>query len=208
MNGTRLIAISMRRTSEKEYVEERDALARDWWAFLKTALPGWAPLLLPNDPGFATALCSLPEVGGLLLTGGNDVGSCEERDATEEASVRTAKARSLPILGVCRGMQFLAHLHGARLTPCERGLHVAKRHRIRFAAGHQPLREVNSFHGIAVSLPLESPLVPEAYSEDGTLEAFRVPDKPIRGIMWHPEREKTPAAEDIELFRTFFADSD
>ena len=41
-------------------------------------------------------------------------------------------------------------------------------------------------------------------SEDGVVKAVCVQDKPILGIMWHPERLFPTRGEDIELFRDHF----
>lgn len=199
----RLLAVSMRRSDETSYTEPRDAIARDWWVFLRTALPDMLPVLLPNEEHYAAALCALPGVAGLLLTGGDDVGARPERDDAELAAFRTVRQRGLPVLGVCRGMQFLASRHGGELVACERAAHVATRHPVRFV-DDGALRIVNTFHGKAVRLPAGGVFVAQAWAEDGTLEAMRHRSEPVQGIMWHPEREADPAPEDIELVRSLF----
>jgi len=201
----KLLAVSMRSTSEATYREERDAVARDWFAFLKAALPGVLPLLLPNDAFYAAQLCDQPGVIGLLLTGGNDVGSCQERDDAEESSFRAIRSNGLPVLGICRGLQFLVHLHGGSLSACDAGLHRATRHRVDIVPPWQPAsREVNSYHTIKAELAPDRELVPTATAPDGSLEALQHRTDPVYGIHWHPERETEPDPEDIALFRRIF----
>lgn len=199
----RLLAISMRSTSEASYREDRDAIARDWWPFLKVALPGTLPLLLPNDPAFASALCATREVVGLLLTGGNDVGTCLERDRSETMAYRTVRDRGLPVLGVCRGLQFLVQLHGGTLSEGNPEVHRATRHRIEFLhPWHASAREVNSFHMIEARLPPGGDLLPTAIAPDDGLEAFQHRKEPVVGIHWHPEREPHPDPADCHIFRS------
>lgn len=201
----RLLAISLRSTSEPAYREERDALARDWWPFLQAALPGMLPLLLPNDASFAARLCALPGVAGLLLTGGNDVGTFPERDRAEESAFRAIRSRELPVLGVCRGLQFLVHLHGGTLAAGDASLHRATRHRVDILPPWRSgSRDVNSFHTIVANLAPEGDLLATAIAPDGTLEAFQHRTDPVYGIHWHPEREPHPDTEDIALFRKVF----
>lgn len=200
-----LIAVSMRRQAETAYPEERDAIARDWWPFLKVALPGVLPVLLPNDAEYALATCRLPRLIGLLLTGGNDVGACPERDRAEEIAFHGVRARGLPVLGICRGLQFLVHLHGGALAAGDPEIHRAKRHRVEiFEPWERSSRVVNSYHAIEARLPPRGDLVATATAPDGTLEAFQHRTEPIAGIHWHPEREDRPDPGDIDLFRRLF----
>ncbi len=201
----RLLAISLRSTSETAYREERDALARDWWPFLQVALPGVLPLLLPNEASYAARLCALPDVIGLLLTGGNDVGTCPERDRAEEAAFRAIRDRDLPVLGVCRGLQFLVHLHGGGLQPSDTSIHRARRHQIDpLESWIGPVRDVNSYHAIEATLAPDGPLIVSATGPDGSLEATRHQGSRIYAIQWHPERESDPHHADLAAFRRIF----
>ena len=194
----------MRSAPAVSYHEERDAVARDWWPFLRRALPGVSPILLPNDPVLARQLCGLPGLVGLVLTGGDDVGSCPERDRAEEEAFRTVRARALPVLGVCRGLQFLVHLHGGTLLPGDGDIHRARRHAIFPIDGTHAAREVNSFHGLRANLAEGGDLLATATGPDGALEAFRHRHAPIHGIHWHPEREAVPDPHDIAFLRRLF----
>ena len=180
--------------------EKRDALAHDWYGFLRTVGVDW--VALPNHRETALRLSDDLELTGVVLTGGDDIGVFPERDDTEFALIERFRARGMPILGVCRGFQVLHHFFGGRLIPVEPALHVAARHTVRHADGS--VRDVNSFHNFSPDysgLPDEYPLREQAICQkDGTVEMSA--GDGIVGIMWHPEREPEPDLFDTELFKT------
>lgn len=190
------VIVTQRVAVDPAHGERRDALDQRWWPFLATC--GVLPVPVPNDAELAVALAERAGAAGLLLTGGNDIGTAPERDATERRLVAWAEARGLPVLGVCRGMQMLLTLAGAALEPVTG--HVAVRHAIRL--GDEP-REVNSYHGLAARA-VAGELEAWGVAEDGAVEAVRHRTRPTLGIMWHPEREEPFQAADVALFRSHF----
>lgn len=182
------------------YGERRDCLDQAWTKFLIGC--DLLPILLPNVVKAALALCEKSGVAGLVLTGGNDLaalgGDAAERDETENALLDFAERQSLPVLGVCRGMQVIQQRAGTPLRRVEG--HVAQRQVIRI--NDEPA-EVNSYHhfGAFESRP---PLDVWAVADDGVVKAIRDSAKPITGIMWHPERCLPFRAADVELFRQVF----
>lgn len=194
------VAISQRIAVEPRYRERRDCLDHAWTRFMLSA--GLLPVLVPNHPQAAKALCETLCVSGVVLTGGDDLeaygGSCPERDETEFALLDFAEQRAMPVLGVCRGMQVILHRFGVPLCPVAG--HVAARHRILIDGSTV---EVNSYHGLAAH-ETRPPLETWAVAEDGVIEATRHSDGRIVGIMWHPERMSPFATADIALFRRTF----
>ncbi len=182
------------------YGERRDCLDQAWTKFLISC--DLLPVLLPNVAEAALALCEKTRVAGLVLTGGNDLtalgGDAPERDVTENALLDFAESHTLPVLGVCRGMQVVQQRTGIRLRRVEG--HVAQRQVIRING--EPA-EVNSYHhfGACESRP---PLDVWAVADDGVVKAVRHSAKPTVGIMWHPERCSPFRAADVELFRQVF----
>lgn len=180
--------------------ERRDALDQRWSAF--AAAVGFQFVPMPNAPDEALALAQRINPDGLVLTGGNDLvavgGDAPERDATELALVTRFERQRLPIVGVCRGAEFLAHTLGGSLGRVSG--HAGTRHILRVAAG---TLETNSYHDWGI---VKSPEGAEAwaFAADGTVEAFRVADKRILGVMWHPERETAFSPGDISMFRSHF----
>lgn len=189
-------------TQRVEYIEaikeRRDALSQEWAELAEVC--GFLPLLLPNRLPAAQELIEAWKPDGILLTGGNDLsaygGNAPERDETERFLIRYVVDRKVPLLGVCRGMQMVLDYFGATLQRVEGHIRV-----------EHPLSNgdtVNSFHSWGAA-KCQEPLVPEAWSEDGVLEAVRHRDYPwIWGIMWHPERYHPLRERDIQLMREVF----
>jgi putative glutamine amidotransferase len=192
------------------------------------ARAGLVPLVVPSILEPETACEALDRVHGLVLTGGEDVvparygarphpklGETDApRDAVELALIAGARARRLPILAICRGIQILNVALGGTLyqdLPSERpgGIdHAAaqSRHGLRVTAGsllHRTIgvheTAVNSRHHQAIR-DLAPGLRATAWAPDGVIEGA----EPVEGepwtlaVQWHPE-------DDVEgaLFRGF-----
>ena len=166
-----------------------------------------------------SALCDVEEfmenvgIDGILLTGGNDLGyySGSEidqlRDKSEEALIRFGILHSIPIMGVCRGMQIIAHHFGSKLSKISN--HVAQRHDIfansqsRFAEQLDKIKDTNSYHEYGVT-QLGKGLLKSAVGFDNTIEAIEHQQLLIFGHMWHCEREDPFVDEQLELVKAFF----
>lgn len=196
-----LLAVTQRIMVSPPHGERRDALARDWHPFLKALGRPW--LALPNEAETAVDLAARLDVGGLLLTGGDDIGQFPERDETEAALLNWARENSRPVIGVCRGFQFIHHHLGGRLAPVDPARHRARRHEIELAGGKRRL--VNSYHNLSPDFSSGGgPWRPLAVCpDDGAVEAAEAPG--LIGLMWHPEREEAPQREDLDLFSRHLA---
>jgi putative glutamine amidotransferase len=197
---TPIVAVTQRVTIDPRHGERRDALDQRWTRFLTAC--GLVPLLVPNDLDAALSLLAETPVRGLLLTGGNTLaaygGDAPERDRVEMEALGFARARRMPVLGVCRGMQVLLHAFGVPLAPVTG-----------HAGGAHPLtggRTVNSFHDFA-AVHAGGPLTITARAADGVIEAVAHPTERIRGVMWHPERVETFDDDDVTLVRQLFREA-
>lgn len=210
------IGVTQRVDVVEAYGERRDCLDQKW-AGLLSGLK-LLPVLIPNAIEKLDDFVEAYRLDGVLLTGGNDIADlpepanpAPERDGSEAVLVRYCIERSLPILGVCRGMHFLVSYFGGELIKIDG--HVRMRHDLSFASWW-PWRtacneKVNSFHNWGVSEEnLPACLEVGAWSADGLVEAFRHVDLPILGIMWHPEREDPfSEADKIIISNHFWSDS-
>lgn len=192
------VAVTQRVVVDPPYGTRRDCLDQVWPKFLLGC--GLVPIPIPNSVDAALEICE--KVDGIILTGGNDLaaygGDAPDRDETEAAILDLAERRGLPVLGVCRGMQMIQHRFGNRLQPVHG--HVAPQQRISIDGKRV---EVNSYHNLGAT-EVYPPLTTWAIADDGVIKAIRHADRPMIGVMWHPERLDPFAAGDIALFSRFF----
>ena len=197
---------------------------------------GLVPLIVPPlaDPSLAARV--LDAVDGLVLTGGEDVGPSHygatahpslgqvntARDASELALASAARARHLPTLAICRGVQLLNVALGGTLVqdipselaavghdpdlPRDHRAHridVEPASRLAGALGATAL-DVNSFHHQSIDR-LAAGLRVTARSPDDVVEGIETSsDWWVLGVQWHPE-ELTATRDpwDRNLFSAF-----
>lgn len=193
----KVVAVSQRVDEYLEYEEVRDTLDQRLAQFLAAA--GGLCVPVPNRLGaglndWLTAL----KPAAIVLSGGNNLGQCAARDITEHSLLDYAKQHRLPALGICRGMQMMAHWAGTGLYPVQG--HVRTRHHL----SGKITGEANSYHGFSVT-DCPSGFEVLARSEDGEIEAIRHESLPWEGWMWHPERENTFATRDIQRLKALLS---
>lgn len=198
---------------------------------------GGLPIIFPlsDDAAELTQLAGL--CGGFLFTGGQDVSpdvyherphdlteSCPMRDAMERRILEYALAGDKPILGICRGIQFINAALGGSLyqdLPAQRPSATVHRqpppyerpiHDVELIQG-APLAEclgvsrlgVNSLHHQAVK-DLAPGLMPMAVAPDGVIEALYRPDSRfLWAVQWHPEFSFRADEAGRKIFRAFIA---
>jgi N5-(cytidine 5'-diphosphoramidyl)-L-glutamine hydrolase len=204
----KLVAMSQGVTVHPDRNERQDTIDQRLSALLSSA--GYVPVPVPNrlvlettdrlsamDP--VTVWMANVNARAVVLSGGNDIGTCQERDLTESRLLDYAKTNRLPALGICRGMQMMAAWSGVKLKPVTG--HVRTRHSLRGEIS----ADVNSFHSLTLS-DCPSDFVVIARSEDGSIEAIRHTSLLWEGWMWHPEREDTFATHDVRRLKMLFGD--
>ena len=185
-----------------------------------------------------SALCD-----GFLFTGGPDISpalygedvlndtvfSVEKRDRMEQIVFAEAMAAKKPVLGICRGIQFINVMLGGSLyqdIPTQHPSDAEHRqsppfdapsHKVEIVKG-SPLWEclyrsgdapedrllaVNSIHHQAVK-EIAPKLETMAISEDGLIEAVHMPDYPfLWAVQWHPEYIVWTDENSRKIFRAF-----
>lgn len=196
------ILISQRRDFIDGRGEDRDALDARWASFLFDL--GFLPM--PVCSGLAGVGNYIEQLmpDGILLSGGNDLGCSPQRDLLEHKMLDYAKNNTLPVLGVCRGMQMLNSYLGGGLVEVDG--HTATYHPIKGEwAEKQGYHMVNSYHNKAIKpQTLAQSLDVLAITADGVIEAVKHSTLPWTGIMWHPEREPVVTKTDKNLILKLF----
>jgi putative glutamine amidotransferase len=198
------VAVSQRVDDYPDRNELRDALDQRLIEFLLAA--GFLPIPVPNSLFAERAGGDIfgqwitriaPQA--IVLSGGNDVGSCRLRDLTENSLLDYAEHNHLAVLGICRGMQMIGVRAGVELRT------VAGHVRTRHAISGEIVRNVNSYHNLVLAA-CPAGFDVWARSADGEIEAIRHQTLPWEGWMWHPEREPTFAVDDIARLRKLLGD--
>ena len=132
---------------------------------------------------------------GVVVTGSASMVSDHEAGAERTAEwLRKAVGAGVPILGICYGHQLLAHALGGRVGPNPRGREIGTVNLTLTAAaatdplfGGLPTRiDVQATHLESVlELPPGAQLL--ASSKLDPHHAFRVPNRPVWGVQFHPE---------------------
>ncbi|MCF2948116.1 gamma-glutamyl-gamma-aminobutyrate hydrolase family protein [Paraglaciecola aquimarina] len=199
----------MRADTNPSYAEIRDGIDQRWLSFLLAC--NLQPIIVPNNLTLIKMICAEVNFDGLLLTGGNNVASDglldKNRDECENILLQHALDKDLPVLGVCRGMQFISHYFGSALRACEghvtESLKIVHKSESRLSKTIKHLSKVNSYHNFQVSAPPKNFEV-LVTSEDSVIKCIEHNSAPIMGIMWHPERDKPFVKENIQLFQQLF----
>ena len=185
---------------------------------------GCLPVLIPAVGSKVDVCAVLNRLDGLLLTGSQsnvhpshygaepndpEILHDPERDATTLPLIREAIRRDLPILTICRGIQFPGRLnHRSRKDSSDGPYGPA--HSVKLTAGGllallagAPEMMVNSLHSQGIDRPAVRLRV-EPVAPDGQIEAVSLPEaRFVVGVQWHPEYKAMDNPFSIALFSTF-----
>jgi gamma-glutamyl-gamma-aminobutyrate hydrolase PuuD len=199
------IGITMRIDTAAGHGERRDSLALDWASFMSALCPSVSWMPLPNLGEGIVDYVQQWNLDAIIFSGGNDLGTEQQRDITETTLLDFALRHGLKVFGVCRGLQLLQQHAGGSLERCQREIHVGRSHPVHLRADLLEFDTpgqvtVNSYHNWAVPMATLAPsLELLAVSEDGCVEAVRHRTEPITAVQWHPERKAN--ATQIKLDR-------
>lgn len=188
------IGISLRVGNVGEYNEKRDQISQEWILFLQKL--DLIPILIPNNLSDVKNYVESLGLDGVILSGGDNIGDFPDRDKTEKSILEISIKNSVPVLGICRGMQVINDYFGGYVLKKFDKEHVSNNHTILltddFVFNENKSIIVNSYHNnIIESDTLGTDLVPFAkHEKDQTIEGLMHLKFPIKGVMWHPERKQ------------------
>ena len=197
----KLVVISQRADSYPERKEQRDALDKNMNSLVLQV--GYLPVPIPNNLVNGNSRGEIDEwleainPHAVILSGGNNIGECTERDLTESTLLKYAEKKRRPLLGICRGMQMLGVHAGVQLRNVEG--HVRVKHNLKGEISGL----VNSYHNMAIA-ECPSNYTVLARSEDSVIEAIHHNEFPWEGWMWHPERVEQFQSRDLERLKVLF----
>lgn len=199
----KFVAVTQRVDVIADRGERRDCLDQQMVRFLLDA--GFLAVPVPNSmvvsesepSGSLQDWISGLNPTGIVLSGGNDLGSIPERDHTESQLLQWASEEKVPVLGICRGMQMMGAWAGGSLKSVVG--HVRTQHDLQGEISGL----ANSFHNYAFAdcPPGFSVL---SRSEDNEIEAIWHENLPWEGWMWHPERVEIFMERDIQRLSELF----
>jgi putative glutamine amidotransferase len=204
------IAITQRIDNYTSYYEPREMLDLNWARLFEKV--GILPIVLPYEYDFTKYFDNI-KIDGILLSGGNDLSSQIEcalsikRDKFEKELIKYAIDKSIPLLGVCRGMQVIAEYFDSSLKKVDSQVNI--RHTLipnkssKYYQYLNKLSTVNSFHNFAVD-EISDEILIGATDPSGIIKSIEHKKYKIFAHMWHPEREKDFNINEIELIKYFY----
>ena len=146
-------------------------------------------------------LSNLRDENILILVGGNTITKLSKkkndliRSKLDKKYFTQAKKKSIKILGICHGAQFIANYYKAEFKSSNK--HINTIHKVKILNKNY---NVNSFHKYII-IRCSKNILKLGFSRENAIEYFKVKNKKIYGIMWHPERNRKINKIDIQLVR-------
>ncbi len=151
--------------------------------------------LIPYDYNFKKLKLNKIKIDGLILSGGNNLSTLKKnkenlfRDNHEIKIFKYCLNNKIPILGICRGFQFISSYYKSKIRKCKK--HVRTYHKIDINNSNyvnSKKLHINSFHNFCIfELLNEFKII--SICKDKSIEIAECPEKKILCFMFHPERK-------------------
>ena len=221
-SSRKLIGITQRVIQLSDNGERRDILDQAWTSFLCAC--GFDILPISNRLNDPVDYLTRMGVNAIILSGGGNVSNqwrtvsgklpnvqtnlsdlTADRDKLESKLLHASSILGWPVIGVCRGMQFINLFHDGLLKSVKG--HVGVYHKLATVDDDFSFsKRVNSFHDFGVPLDGLGRDIHVLAEVDGYAEAILNRRAKHLGIMWHPERNFSWSQEDVTLFSNFLFD--
>ena len=192
---------------------------------------GGIPLIMPFCDNEETLDHYVNMADGCILTGGYDIDpalygeevkydtvySTPLRDTQEEDLYKKWKATNKPVMGICRGLQFINVMEGGTLCQdikAQHGeVHLTDRHSVT-VEGKNILSEtfeqselaVNSYHHQCIERLADTLKVTARSKDDGIIEGIEHTSYPVFAVQYHPEHQcGTLRGEGLTCMEPLFA---
>jgi len=208
----KIIAITQRVDYIDNYKETRETLDVRYLELIKKL--DYSPLILSYTMDIEEYF-KIFKVDGIFLSGGNDLyewSNTKEsrvRDIFEYKLIEYAIENSIPILGICRGMQVIANYFNSHFEKISNQVGINHLLKPNIKSKYFPIlkeiKKVNSYHNYAVK-SISSDLIVSAHNDDDIIKAIEHRELKIFGHMWHPERYKKFEDVQLSLIKDFFTD--
>lgn len=133
--------------------------------------------------------------GGIILSGGPSSVYEENAPHPDPRVIQMG----VPVLGICYGVQLMAHFLGGEVKPSNRREYgqadIEVKSQSQLLAGLPPTLKVWMSHGDYVSKPPEGFVV--TASTEAAIGAVEDPQRKLYGVQFHPEVAHTPQGKDV-----------
>ena len=127
----------------------------------------------------------------LILTGGGEIDDSQaNRNMTEKELFEKAISNKTPVIGICRGMQYINIILGGKIKKLNNlniKREIGKEHKIKL---YNNTIFVNNYHnnGIYTDDLAKGLEIIALDEENGIVEGYISKEPKILGLQWHPER--------------------
>lgn len=194
----KFVLLTQREITDK-YGEKTDVMESSYIRYF-TEL-GYVPLAVSNFIKNTDIFFEKSDISAVVLTGGGSLPTKyydkdygydiqKNRDLKETELIKLCLKNNVPLLGICRGMQFINGYFGGKvlqLSGLKEERPTGKDHIVCFK---EQTLIVNNYHNDGIYKHDLSPKLISVYEDtvNGTVESFISQKYRILGVQWHPER--------------------